>query len=112
MSYTYDQKKRAEHGGARKDTFPDAGGPSPDALRAGAAQPAPEQLGRRVDLPAAMRTKMENAFGADLSAVKLYESQAVADVGSQAIARGTDIAFAPGLLDFPALAARPSWDTS
>ncbi|MCR4887333.1 MAG: DUF4157 domain-containing protein, partial [Clostridiales bacterium] len=71
-----------------------------EALRVGAAQPTAEQLGKRVDLPDAIRSKMETAFGADLSAVKLYESQAVADVGSQAITQGADIAFAPGLLDF------------
>ncbi len=71
-----------------------------DALRTGAAQPTAEQMGRRVDLPDAMRTKMESAFGADLGAVKLYESQAVADTGAKAITRGSDIAFAPGMLDF------------
>ncbi|MBE6070107.1 MAG: DUF4157 domain-containing protein, partial [Clostridium lundense] len=43
---------------------------------------------------------MENAFGADLSAVKLYESKAVADAGAKAISQGSRIAFAPGMLDF------------
>jgi hypothetical protein len=57
-------------------------------------------MGRRVDLPDAMRAKMENAFGADLSAVKLYESEAVAEAGANAVTRGSDIAFAPGMLDF------------
>ncbi len=57
-------------------------------------------MGRRVDLPDAMRAKMEDAFGADLSAVKLYESEAVADAGAEAVTRGSDIAFAPGMLDF------------
>ena len=67
---------------------------------AGAAQPTREQTGHRVDLPDAMREKMESAFGADLSAVKLYESEAVADAGAEAVTRGSDIAFAPGMLDF------------
>ena len=70
------------------------------ALRAGAVMPTPNQMGRRVDLPDAMRAKMESAFGADLSAVKLYESEAVADAGANAVTRGSDIAFAPGMLDF------------
>ena len=75
-------------------------GPSLDALRSGAANPTSQQMGHRVDLPDAMRSKMENAFGADLSAVKLYESPTVAEAGAKAFTRGSDIAFAPGLLDF------------
>ncbi|MCR4886374.1 MAG: DUF4157 domain-containing protein [Clostridiales bacterium] len=99
MSYTYAKRKQAEAASPKTETV-ETQGPSPEALRTGAAQPSAEQLGNRADLPDAMRSKMENAFGADLSAVKLYESQAVADVGSQAITQGADIAFAPGLLDF------------
>ena len=71
-----------------------------DALRSGAAKPTAEQMGHRVDLPDAMREKMESAFGADLSSVRLYESQTVADAGANAVAQGSDIAFAPGMLDF------------
>ena len=69
-------------------------------MRAGLAQPTAEQKGRRADLPDAMRAKMEAAFGADLSAVKLYESEAVADAGAEAVTRGNEIAFALGILDF------------
>ncbi len=36
----------------------------------------------------------------DLSGVELYESQAVADGGAQAVAQGRRIGFAPGALDF------------
>ncbi len=72
----------------------------PSALRAGLAQPSAAEKGSPIDLPDAMRAKMENAFGADLSAVKLYESQAVADAGAEAVSRGSEIAFAPGLTDF------------
>ena len=89
MSYTYAENAKSKQ--ARKNarqTEGEAGQPSMEALRAGAAQPTREQLGKRVDLPDAIRSKMETAFGADLSAVKLYESQAVADVGSQAITHG------------------------
>ena len=42
---------------------------------------------------------MENAFG-DLSTIKLYKSQAVADAGAQAVAQRNNIAFAPGETDF------------
>ena len=97
MSYTYADRKRADRTAPQTQT---AQQPSMDALRSGAAQPTAEQMGHRVDLPDAMRSKMENAFGADLSAVKLYESQAVADAGAKAMAQGASIAFAPGLLDF------------
>ena len=98
MSYTYAKRKRGEKAPQRIETA--APRPSMDALRSGAAKPTAELLGHRVDLPDAMRAKMENAFGADLSAVKLYESEAVADAGAEAITQGSDIAFAPGMLDF------------
>ncbi len=98
MDHSYAEKKRADvpasHAEARTPQ------PALDALRSGAVQPTREQMGHRVDLPDAMREKMESAFGADLSAVKLYESEAVADAGANAITRGSDIAFAPGMLDF------------
>lgn len=96
MSYTYKNKARTE-APVRGETEHQ---PSLDALRSGAAAPTREQMGHRVDLPDAMREKMENAFGADLSAVKLYESETVADAGVDAVTQGSNIAFAPGLLDF------------
>ena len=98
MNYTYDNRKQAETAAQHPETT--AQQPSLDALRAGTAKPTREQMGHRVDLPDAMRAKMENAFGADFSAVRLYESRAVADAGAGAMTQGTDIAFAPGLLDF------------
>ncbi len=98
MSYTYADRKPSKGVSPEKETVPAQ--PSMDTLRSGASRPTQEQLGRRVDLPDAMRSKMENAFGADLSAVKLYESQTVADAGAKAVTRGSDIAFAPGMLDF------------
>ncbi len=98
MSQTYAQRKRTDSSVPKNETAPAQ--PSLDALRSGTAQPTREQMGHRVDLPDAMREKMEGAFGADLSAVKLYESEAVADAGANAITRGSDIAFAPGMLDF------------
>ncbi len=104
MSHTYTQRSSMGKTATRKVPAPAV--PSMDALRSGALQPTREQIGRRVDLPAVMRTKMENAFGADLSAVKLYESQAVSDVGANAVTRGSDIAFAPGMLDFSSFAGQ------
>ncbi len=74
-----------------------------DALRAGTAQPTADMLGHKVDLPGQMQAKMESAFGADLSGVQLYESQAVADAGAEAITQGNRIAFAPGQLDFTSM---------
>ena len=97
MSFTYANRKKTNEA-QNKEAAPLS--PSLDALRAGTAAPTGEQLGHRVDLPDAMREKMENAFGADLSAVKLYESQAVDDAGANAITQGSNIAFAPGMLDF------------
>ena len=47
----------------------------------GAARPTAAQKGRSIDLDAAIKAKMEHAFG-DLSAVKFYESQAVGDAGA------------------------------
>ena len=98
MSYTYSDKKRTEKPAGKTEAAPAQ--PSLDALRSGAAAPTTEQMGHRVDLPDAMREKMESAFGADLSAVKLYESEAVGEAGANAITQGSSIAFAPGMLDF------------
>ena len=102
MSYEYADRKR-ENSAQKREAVPQT---SLDALRTGAAAPTREQMGHRVDLPDAMREKMESAFGADLSAVKLYESQTVADAGANAMARGADIAFAPGMLDFTSYAGQ------
>ncbi|MBR6040961.1 MAG: DUF4157 domain-containing protein [Clostridia bacterium] len=98
MNHIYDNRKQAQRPAQLKETT--AQQPSPEALRSGAVKPTREQMGHRVDLPDAMRAKMENAFGADFSAVRLYESRAVADAGAGAMTQGTNIAFAPGLLDF------------
>lgn len=80
--------------------------PPMDALRAGLAQPSPEQVGQRIDLPSQIQAKMEQAFGMDFSGVQLYRSQAVADTGAQAVAQGGRIAFAPDQLDFSSQAGQ------
>lgn len=80
-----------------KDTISNT--PNFSALMNGTARPTAAQKGQPFDLDAAMKAKMENAFG-DLSAVKFYKSQAVGDAGAEAIAQGNEIAFAPGMADF------------
>ena len=62
--------------------------------------PAAPPPGKPVNLSEAIRRKMENVFGADLSAVRLYENPAVAEGGARAVAQGSRIAFAPGETDF------------
>ena len=96
MSHTYAERKKAgaKTPGAQK-TAPER----MDALARGAAKPTAAEMGHRVDLPDAMRAKMEASFGADFSAVRLYESRSVADAGAEAITQGGNIAFAPGKLD-------------
>lgn len=102
MSKIYKNHRRpgapaeAEHRQAGGQTI---GNQSMEALMTGAQAPSAENLGHQVDLPGAIREKMENAFGADLGGVRLYESQAVADAGAQAITMGNKIGFAPGQLD-------------
>ena len=54
-------------------------------------------------MPTVMREKMEDSFGMDLSAVKLYENKAVGKAGAEAVAQGSKIAFAPGKLDFSSI---------
>ena len=101
MSYTYDQRKRtAPEASPKASRTSSAPGPSMEAIAAGLARPSTQQMGHRVDLPEAMRQKMENAFGTDFSAVRLFESQTVADAGAEAITQGNQVAFAPGKLDF------------
>lgn len=50
-------------------------------------------------LPEHVRARMEVAFGADFSAVRIHESPSVTALGARAYARGTDLYFAPGLYD-------------
>lgn len=99
MSYTYAKRRHADNASHASQKTRSSSHISMDALRSSMAKPTTAQLGHRVNLPDAMRAKMENAFGADLSAVKLYESQAVGDAGAEAITQGRNIAFAPGKLD-------------
>ena len=110
MSYEYSQRKRADRIGAQQEAS--SAQPSLDALRAGTVKPTQEQKGSRVDLSDAMRSRMENAFGADLSAVKLYESQAVANAGAEPSPRGRKSPLPRACWISPATAVRPCWATS
>ncbi len=73
---------------------------SMDAMRSVLMRKAMADRSHRIDLPEAMRAKMEAAFGMDFGNVSLYESESVADAGANAIAQGGNIAFAPGKADF------------
>ena len=110
MSYKYAQKKR----GTAQDKAPSKSGGGMDTagrnipnsvrlamLQSGQAAPTAADKGRRVDMPEAMRAKMESSFGMDFSGVKLYESETLGQVSdAEAMAQGNEIAFAPGKLDF------------
>ncbi len=98
MSQTYQARRRAQQAPAEQKFGTSVPGPSIQELAAG-AMPSTEQMGHRVDLPDAIREKMEASFGADFSGVKLYESQTVADAGANAMTMGSNVAFAPGQLD-------------
>lgn len=61
--------------------------PAPLSLPArGGGQPMPEDV----------QAKMEGAFGADFSAVRVHEGPQARDMGARAYTQGTDIHFAPG----------------
>jgi hypothetical protein len=51
------------------------------------------------ELPEGVRQKMENAFDADFSGVRVQEDGRVAERGAQAVTSGDDIRFAPGQYD-------------
>jgi Domain of unknown function (DUF4157) len=50
-------------------------------------------------LPNRVREKMESAFGADFSAVRIHVGPEADSIGALAFAHGSDIFFAPGLYD-------------
>ena len=95
MSYSYAQQKKKGSKKSSAETF--VSGENESFLPNSAMV---ENLGHQVDMPTVMREKMEGAFGMDLSAVKLYENKAVGKAGAEAVAQGSNIAFAPGKLDF------------
>ena len=108
MSYTYAQKKRTpgetgaqsatqSGGGVMESSVPNSARLA--MLESGQITPTAADKGHRVDLPEAVRAKMESSYNMDFSGVRLYESQMVAESGAEAMAQGNEIAFAPGKLD-------------
>ena len=95
MSFIYAQHKRQE---SERDDAERFGRPGKESSFPNSAQLA--EPGHRIDMPVVMREKMEGAFGMDLSSVKLYENKAVGEAGAEAVTQGSNIAFAPGKLDF------------
>ena len=95
MSFTYAQQKRQE---SERDDAERFGRPDMESSFPNSAQLT--EPGHRIDMPVVMREKMEGAFGMDLSSVKLYENKAVGEAGAEAVTQGSNIAFAPGKLDF------------
>ena len=95
MSYSYEQQKKKGSKKTSAETF--VSGENESFLPNSAMV---ENLGHQVDMPTVMREKMEDSFGMDLSGVKLYENRAVGEAGAEAVAKGSNIAFAPGKLDF------------
>ena len=85
MPQMYTQRRRAAAESVGAERMPESAGGLPPEVLAGRAAPGPELMGSRADLPEAVRSKMESSFGADFSGVQLYESQAVADAGAQAV---------------------------
>ena len=86
MSYIHSQRKRSQATTDAVSGHTIGPGPSMEALIAGTANPTAAQKGRPFDLDAAMKAKMEKAFG-DLSAVRFYESPAVGEAGAEASPR-------------------------
>ena len=66
MSYTYDRRKRSQWPENTASELTSPPGTSMDALMSGEERPTSAQKRRSFDLDAAMKAKMENAFG-DLS---------------------------------------------
>ena len=67
MGYTYAQRKKAA---SRTDAALSAAPERTEAPRSGAVKPPAAETGHRLDLPDAMRARMESSFGTDLSAVR------------------------------------------
>jgi len=65
----------------------------------GHAASSPSVGGSGVGLPVGVRAKMELAFGADFSAVRIHQGSQAQSLGAHAYAQGTDIYFAPGQYD-------------
>ena len=110
MAYRYARRKgksdRTEAPQAAVKAVSENPGMPMESVRSMLMGKAMEDRSHRIDLPDAMREKMEAAFGMNFGKVNLYESESVADAGANAIAQGGNIAFAPGKADFNTLDGR------
>ena len=89
LSFIYQDRKRPrEHDKAEAERS-ETSAPYRSALSSGQAAPPPGQKDGGFDLEAAMKAKMERAFG-DLSAVKLYQSESAAGIGAGAMSGRED----------------------
>jgi hypothetical protein len=72
-------------------------GSRPRMAKRGSAAAAPvEDAGAGAPLPEPTRFKLQDLFGADLSAVRVHQGGAAPAVGALAYAQGDDVHFAPG----------------
>ena len=78
---------------------PDSAGVVQRKAGESAAVPSDAPSGSGSAMPDAVRTKMERAFGADFSAVRIHQGDRAAAIGALAYTQGTDIHFAPGRYD-------------
>ena len=107
MSETAPQTTTATDATAPKATAPVAGGPSPgtggatSAIAAAAVDEHQASDGRALD--PAIKQKMEAAFGADFSAVKVHTdgaaNQAAGGINARAFAQGSNVFFGQGQYD-------------
>lgn len=63
------------------------------------ADAVPASSGGGVAMPPDVQRKMEQAFGADFSAVRIHQGGQASAIGALAYTQGTDIHFAPGQYD-------------
>ena len=108
MSYTYAQRKRHQGQQNKAPEQTSAPGPEFHALMTGASKPTAAQKGRSIELDAAMKAKMEHAFG-DFSEVKLYESRRWERPGPRPLPRGMKSPLPPAWLTSAAGPDRSGW---
>src|SRR5690606_33539359 len=83
----------------RPDLYDAPDAPAQHTSTSGVAA-SPSSIGSGQRLPAAVQARMEHAFAADFSGVRVHpESTRPASIGALAYARGNDIYFSPGHYD-------------
>jgi hypothetical protein len=86
---TMDSAMDAAHRGAPVQAKAEDGSGTADAVPGGTS-------GGGQHMPAAVQARMEQAFGADFSGVRVHEGAQASEVGARAYTQGSDIHFAPG----------------